>query len=147
MRKYHIIYQTVGDVAQDTIHEWAWMLDKLAYPPKPGESYTIFVCEAWQDVRMRAVTRGCGRTRFRRGSAKWRGNETRIRRHSVAYDEHGRMWQNRRFWTQATYVVDRNLMWLSWEERKECRESIGALRGSGAVHPLPECRHGAHPVG
>jgi hypothetical protein len=46
MRKYHIIYQTVDDVAQDTIHEWAWMLDKLAYPPKPGESYTIFVCEA-----------------------------------------------------------------------------------------------------
>jgi hypothetical protein len=37
----------------------------------------------------------------------------------VAYDEHGRMWVERPFWTQATYVVDRNLTGLSWEERKE----------------------------
>lgn len=37
----------------------------------------------------------------------------------MAYDEHGRMWQERPFWTQATYVVDRNLTGLSWEERKE----------------------------
>jgi hypothetical protein len=37
----------------------------------------------------------------------------------VPFDEQGRMWQNRRFWTQATYVMDRNLMGLSWEEREE----------------------------
>jgi len=45
MRKYHIIWQTPDTIEQDTIHEWAWMLDKLAYPPKEGESYTIFPCE------------------------------------------------------------------------------------------------------
>jgi hypothetical protein len=41
----------------------------------------------------------------------------------VAYDEHGRMWVERPFWTQATYVVDRNLMGLSWEERKEAENA------------------------
>src|SRR3982751_1183205 len=37
----------------------------------------------------------------------------------MPFDDHGRMWQDRRSWTQATYMMDRNLMWISWEERKE----------------------------
>jgi hypothetical protein len=41
----------------------------------------------------------------------------------MPFDEQGRMWQNRRFWTQATYVMDRNLMGLSLEEREEMKNA------------------------
>jgi hypothetical protein len=45
MHKYHIIWTMPNGIYTDTIHEWAWVIDKVSIPLKPGESYTIFVCE------------------------------------------------------------------------------------------------------
>lgn len=43
--QYHIIWQRAESIEQRTISEWAWTQEWLGYPPKEGESYTIFPCK------------------------------------------------------------------------------------------------------